>query len=47
MKAHWRAQDSELMEERPLPFAPEDIQMIQLGLARSAGSVVNSIATRP
>ena len=31
MKAHWDAHDFMLMEHRPLPFAPEDIDLIQRG----------------
>jgi hypothetical protein len=47
MKARWGAQDFVLMERHPLRFAPEDIELIQFGLARRAGSLLNSIVTQP
>jgi hypothetical protein len=34
MKAHWSSQDLDEMAYGPLPFAPEDIPLIQLGMAR-------------
>lgn len=37
MKAHWGHADFDLMAYHPLPFAPEDIELIQRGLARRAG----------
>jgi Tfp pilus assembly protein FimT len=36
MKAHWDRQDFMQMGYNPLPFAPEDIEMIQRGLRVSA-----------
>jgi hypothetical protein len=32
MKAHWSTEDFDLMGRHPLPFAPEDIELIQRGL---------------
>ena len=38
MKAHWDASDFMQMAHRPLPFAPEDIDLIHRGLQlRAAG----------
>jgi hypothetical protein len=34
MKAQWTVEDYHAMAEKPLPFTPEDVQLIQLGLAR-------------
>jgi hypothetical protein len=36
MKAHWDAHDFAQMAYKPLRFAPEDIELIQLGLRRPA-----------
>ena len=36
MKAHWDAHDFWQMAQNPLPFAPEDIDLIRLGLRRYA-----------
>ena len=36
MKAHWDAHDFMQMALTPLPFAPEDIELIQRGLRVSA-----------
>jgi hypothetical protein len=36
MKAQWRHEDFDLMVYHPLPFTPQDIELIQLGLARRA-----------
>jgi len=33
MKAHWSQEDLEEMAFKPLPFAPEDVEMIQRALA--------------
>jgi predicted SprT family Zn-dependent metalloprotease len=33
MKARWRNEDYRLMIEKPLPFTPADLQMMQEGLA--------------
>jgi hypothetical protein len=40
MKAHWDARDFADMGRAPLPFAPEDIDLIQLGLRRPAAVAV-------
>jgi hypothetical protein len=37
MKARWAPSDFDLMEYHPLPFAPEDIELIRHGLTRRAG----------
>lgn len=34
MKAHWDPHDFNLMTYHPLPFAPEDIELIRLGFPR-------------
>ncbi len=34
MKAHWDPRDFDLMTYRPLPFAPEDIDLIRQGMAQ-------------
>ena len=34
MKARWTPEDYYAMAIKPLPFTPEDVQLIQLGLAR-------------
>ena len=34
MKAHWDANDFQEMSIRPLPFAPEDVELIQRGVSR-------------
>jgi hypothetical protein len=44
MKAQWRQADLDLMAHQPLPFAPEDIELIRLGLARRAGGAVTPVA---
>jgi hypothetical protein len=36
MKAHWSTKDFLEMEYSPLPFAPEDIELIRRGMARPA-----------
>ena len=36
MKAQWSPRDVCEMSQRPLPFTPEDVQLIQLGIARRA-----------
>jgi len=41
MKANWDGHDFEQMSYKPLPFAPEDIELIQLGL-RPRAAVANS-----
>jgi hypothetical protein len=52
MKAHWNAKDFALMGWSPLPFAPEDIELIRLGLVRraarfaSAAPVPTTVASR-
>jgi hypothetical protein len=49
MKAHWDAHDFAQMAYKPLPFAPEDIDLIQLGLRRlaaGAGSGVSPATTK-
>jgi hypothetical protein len=33
MKAHWDGRDFRSMAWRPLPFSPEDVQLIHLGIA--------------
>ncbi len=38
MKAEWSARDLEQMTYKPLPFAPEDIDLIQRGLRRAEGA---------
>jgi hypothetical protein len=38
MKAHWDAKDFADMGRAPLPFAPEDIELIQLGLSRRSSA---------
>ena len=37
MKAHWSQQDLEEMSFKPLPFAPEDVEMIQRALVSGTG----------
>jgi hypothetical protein len=34
MKARWSSEDYERMERHPLPFAPEDVDLIRKGLAK-------------
>jgi hypothetical protein len=34
MKAHWSSMDCREMSARSLPFAPEDVELIHLGIAR-------------
>jgi hypothetical protein len=34
MKAHWSATDLDEMAYGPLPFTPEDVQLIRLGMSR-------------
>jgi hypothetical protein len=46
MKAHWDAHDFAQMAYKPLPFAPEDIELIQLGL-RPRAAVANSLVPAP
>ena len=36
MKARWTPEDYYAMAIKPLPFTPEDVELIQLGLARRA-----------
>ena len=33
MKAHWTVEDYRAMAAKPLPFTPQDVQLIELGLA--------------
>ena len=42
MKAQWRRQDFDQMEYHPLPFTPEDIELIQRGLARRAVQIASA-----
>ncbi len=43
MKANWDAHDFAQMAYEPLPFAPEDIELIQLGLRRPAAAAVSAV----
>ena len=36
MKSRWTPEDYRAMASKPLPFTPEDVELIQLGLARRA-----------
>lgn len=36
MKARWSAEDYQRMERNPLPFAPEDVELIREGLLKRA-----------
>ncbi len=48
MKAHWTPEDYRLMSLRPLPFAVEDIQLIQAGLStRGERLEASARASRP
>jgi hypothetical protein len=40
MKARWDERDREVMVDKPLPFAAEDIELIRLALARSKAAQV-------
>lgn len=44
MKAHWSSKDFTLMTYHPLAFAPEDIELIQRGLARRAEGGFDAVA---
>jgi len=44
MKAHWGQEEFALMTYHPLPFAPEDIELIRLGLARRAEGGFDTVA---
>jgi hypothetical protein len=46
MKAHWDVHDFLQMAQNSLPFTPEDIDLIQLGLRRLAGRT-GSVAPAP
>jgi PadR family transcriptional regulator PadR len=43
MKAHWNAQDFCQMMHKPLPFTPEDVDLIQNGLRPRAPSVTPAV----
>ena len=43
MKAHWDAKDVVNMAHAPLPFAPEDIDLIQRGLGRRAAGSASAV----
>ncbi len=45
MKACWTSADYDEMRHRPLGFAPEDIELIQLGLAARAGRRTAAVKT--
>jgi hypothetical protein len=47
MKANWDAHDFAQMAYKPLPFAPEDIELIQLGLRRPAAAAVSAVPPAP
>jgi hypothetical protein len=40
MKAHWEEADYSQMSFQPLPFTPEDVRLIQVGLARRQTQIV-------
>jgi hypothetical protein len=42
MKAHWDAHDFAQMAYQPLPFAPEDVDLIQQGLLTQAAGADSS-----
>jgi len=50
MKARWNHEDFEQMANTPLPFVPEDIKLIRIGLARratgSAAALPTTVALR-
>ena len=43
MKAHWNAHDIWQMMNKPLPFAPDDIDLIQRGLRPRSASVTSAV----
>jgi hypothetical protein len=43
MKAHWDAKDVTDMEQNPLPFAAEDIDLIQRRLVRRAAGSASAV----
>jgi hypothetical protein len=43
MKAHWDKHDLAQMAYKPLPFAPEDIDLIQHGLRRLATGAASAV----
>ena len=45
MKAHWDARDFADMVRAPLPFAPEDIDLIQSGMVRRAAGSTSAVPT--
>jgi hypothetical protein len=49
MKAHWTPQDIVRMASRPLPFDPQDVALIQYGLAHYclAGEMARSKTCAP
>jgi hypothetical protein len=44
MKAHWSQSERSIMKTRPLDFAPEDVELIHIGLAKRYGSPVEIMA---
>jgi hypothetical protein len=46
MKAWWSPKDYEQMERAPLAFTADDIDLIQLGLAKRAAKASNANASR-
>ena len=47
MKAHWSNADQTRMAYRPLPFLPDDVDMILRGLALSSATPVLKPPTVP
>jgi hypothetical protein len=48
MRAQWTDEDRKLMKTHPLPFAPDDVELIQRGLApRSTSTAGTKMAMNP